>query len=203
MLDESAADIPKKYRKQLPSILALAPEKPTPHPLIVYLFVGIENKGKEALKNVRLVLEYKKQYLMDNELLKSIVQIEPTVIKSHNKPDTVTLLKSRIKDEEMEKALERREVAEFGEVAQVSCEIPVIRPGEGVIFYDLLLLRGQGPDNFKGLGFGDAGFQNILTLLRDIKSLKDYFVVSILAFAENHEKLHSKLSVLRFSSGTK
>lgn len=182
--------------------MAIIPEKPTPHPFLAFLFVGLENQGKEALKNVRLVLEYKKQYLADNQLLQSVSQFEPTVIQSRYEPNTAFLLKPQRKVRDLRKTLERREVVKYGEMAQISCEIPIIRPGEGVMFSDLLLLRGQGPDDFKGLEFVDEGFQNILTSLREIKSLKDYFVVSILAFAENHEKAHSRLSVLRFSNGT-
>jgi hypothetical protein len=71
-----------------------------------------------------------------------------------------------------------------------------------VVFCDPLLLRGKGPDDFRGLSSGEGGFQNILAELRKIRNLEDYFQVSILAFAENHKRIHSNLSVIRFSSGT-
>lgn len=201
--DPSGADVPKKYRKQLPSIMAIIPDKPTKHPLLSFLFVGLENRGKESLKNVRLVLEYKKRYLVDNKLFESVSQIEPTVVKSRTEPDTALLIESQLSDEDVKKALTRREVVVFGQRAQISYEIPIVRQGEGVVFSDLLLLRGEGPDDFKELPTGEGGFQNILRALRKIKTLEDYFLVSILAFAENHEKIQSELSVLRFSSGTK
>jgi len=200
--DPSKAEVPRKYRKQLPTIMAIIPEKPTRHPLISFLPLSLENRGKEALKNVRLMLEYKTQYLVNNELLRAVSQIEPTAFKSRYEPKKALFLES-LSDEDMKKIIERREVSTFGKGAQMSYEVPIIRPGERIIFYDLFLLRGRGPDDFKGLSSGEGGFQNILPALRKIKTLEDYFVVDILTFAENHEKIHSKLSVLRFSSGTK
>lgn len=194
--------VPKKFRKQLPSIMAIIPRTSLIHPLVTYLILGLENQGKEALRNVRLVLEYKKQYFIDNALLTSILQFEPTVLDSSDDSNVAYSVHSQVREEEFKEVMKWRKSIVHGDVAQISYEIPMIRPGEGVGLYDLLLLKGRGADNFQGLGFGDEGFQNILQLLREIKSIKDYFAISIFVFAENHEKIKSRLSVLRFSDGT-
>jgi hypothetical protein len=114
LYDLSGAGVPRKYRKQLPSMLVIIPQKPTRHPLIFPLFVKIENRGKEALKSVRLVLEYKREYLLNNELFKSITQIEPAVLQSHQESPTTIRVESKLSEEEVKRALERREVSEFG-----------------------------------------------------------------------------------------
>jgi hypothetical protein len=147
------------------------------------------------------MLEYKQKYLINNQLLSSILQFEPAIIRPQNEPNTAYLLKSRLEPEDIKRIIELREVSEFAGRAQVVYDVPIIRPGEKIILYDFLLLKGSGPDNFEGMGFGNGGFQSILARLRKIKTLKDYFAINVWTLAENHDKRNSKFAVARFSNG--
>lgn len=197
---QQPGDIPKKFRNIPPSIVVISPMQGTTDPLIAFLFVKLENRGKESVKNVRLSLRYKERYHVDNHLMESISQFEPAVVRTPRIPDKALLIQSRMRREEVRKSLEQRQVSVFGGIAQISCEIPIIRPGEKVIFYDLLKLQGTGPDDFQDGMTGGGGFQNVLTRIREIKSLKDFFVADIDVFAENHRSMSSRVSVLRFAS---
>ena len=191
-------EFPRRHRKRPVSIIAYSADDTGSFPVIIPMIYSLENRGKEALRNLRLLIEYNKSFVMDNELLRSVTKFEPAVLSV--KKDYLAVMRGAT-DEEIRKISERREVQVFGDRAQVSYEIPLIRPGESIVLCDTLMLQPRQICGLDGLGFGDKGFANILEQLRKIEGLHNFFVLNVWIFGENHEKKIWKFSFLRFSTG--
>ena len=178
-------ELPRRHRKRPVSIIAYSADDTGSFPVIIPMIYSLENRGKEALRNLRLLIEYNKSFVMDNELLRSVTKFEPAVLSV--KKDHLVVMRGAT-DEEIRKISERREVQVFGDRAQVSYEISLIRPGESIVLCDTLMLQPRQICGLDGLGFGDKGFANILEQLRKIEGLHNFFVLNVWMFAENHEK---------------
>ncbi|HEY0003843.1 MAG TPA: hypothetical protein VGB17_03450 [Pyrinomonadaceae bacterium] len=188
-------DLPKKSRKLKPSIVVIAPEKKLNNPIIYPLLLGLEVPAKgEAIKNVRIMLEYNQAYLIDNPMLEEIVQFEPSIIKTDLRAKEIKVMVPSMTKDEVKKHLEQREVAVIGDQAQVVYEIPLLRKGEKLVCQDFILLPGlKKPDPFQN---HPGGFQNILKLMQKMRNLNDYFLVNIWIHAENHPEIKTSVAVL-------
>lgn len=199
-LREPPDDVPKKLRKRPVTVFVIAPKRELRKPLRVFLFFALKNPGREAIRNVRVSFEYGEQYLISNKLLKSLANFQPTIVPELSDSESAAVLSSALSKEDIKTIQRDRKVSIFGTRAQVSWDVPIVRPGEGLILYDFLLLSGGGADDIQKLGFGQGGFSRVVALIGKIKGLLDYFVVNTFVFAENHENLNLKISVLRFAS---
>ena len=198
--DSPSHEIPRKLRKLPLSFVVMAPARSLNEPLIVYLPFCFKNPGRETVRNVRVSLEYPSDYLITNTVFESLADFKPTIVPDIGKADHVGLLKPQFTPEQLQEMLKVREVVEFDGRAQVTFEIPLIRPGEWLIMYELLRLPGLGPHSIEKLGFGSPGFNHVLDQMRKIPSVLDYLVVNLFVYAENHKRLNRKVSVIRFTS---
>ncbi len=199
----SPSDIPpRRLKKSLLSFIAFAPQDDYSEPLIELLRFTVVNRGKETLKNVRIMLEYDKHFLVDNKLLESLCRFKPSAKKLEGN-SKVAIIKPSLTDQEVEELLDKREVAFGDNRAQVSYEIPIVRPGEGLLLYDMLIFRKGIISGIENLGFGDEGFAHIIKLIRNIKGISNFLVINAWAFSENYEKLNKKLFIVRFAFGVK
>lgn len=122
--------IPKKirYRKSIIKSVFFVNEFRSSKTRICTVPLAIENKGSEVIRNIRLQVEFDKEFLVDNETVKSIYQFKPIVRHSKDEADKLIIIKPSVSPKEIENALETREVQIFGERAIVSTEIPLLRP---------------------------------------------------------------------------
>lgn len=193
-------EIPRRLRKKPVSIFVIAPKRELRKPLHSFLIFTLNNPGRDAIKNVRVSFEYDSEYLIDNKTFVSLAQFEPVLIPDLSDSKKATLVSSKLTSEDIKTIIQERHVDDVGGRAQVTVELPIVRPGEGLIVYDRLMLKGSGPSGIQKLGFGAEGFKHIVARLTSIKGLLDYFVVNVFVYAENHENMNSKISVLRFES---
>ncbi len=178
----------------------IIPKRELKKPLHAFLTFTLYNPGREAIKSVRISFEYDSQYLIDNKTFVSLAEFEPASIPHSSDSKKATLISSQITQEEMKNLIQERHVDVVNGRAQVAFELPIIRSGEGLIVYDRLLLPGSGPSGIEKLGFGSEGFKHIAERLKSVKGLLNYLVVNVFVYAENHQNLNSKVSILRFSS---
>jgi hypothetical protein len=193
-------DFPRALKKQPVTVLAIAPRTELKEPLLAVLTFRLQNPGKEAITNVRLSIEYGQRYVVSNQLFAALADFKPTVVPDLSTDKTVSVVHPAVSKDELAKALAERVIQTFGGRAQMTIEFPIIRPGEWYLLYDLVLLPGSGPDDLQKLGFGGPGFRHVLEKIRGVSGLLDYFVVNFFVYAENHERLNQKVSVLRFAS---
>lgn len=193
-------NIPRKIRKLPVSVFVIAPNVELRKPLVTFLFFVLHNPGRESIRNVRVSFEYDESFLIKNELFKSLATFEPGIIPELSDSKQVAVITSGLPQAQVDAIIKDREVVVFDGRAQVSMNIEIVRPGESWVVYDVLLLPGSGPHDIQNLGFGRGGFRHIVDLMRRNKELLDHLVVNTLVFAENHEKLNSKISVFRFPS---
>jgi len=193
-------EIPRKFRRKPVTLLVLAPAKEFKGPLIAYLIYCLKNSGRETVRNLRISIEYPKKYLINNSRFASLAEFKPSVVHDLSNAEEAAVLVSAVTGDEMKKALEDREVNVFEGRAQVSVDLPLVRPGEEFFLYDMLQLDGSGPEGIEKLGFGDMGFKHVVDLIRRVPSLLDYLVININVYAENLDRLDRKVSFLRFAS---
>ena len=60
-------ELPRRHRKRPVSIIAYSADDTGSFPVIIPMICSFENRGKEALRNLRLLIEYNKLFVMDNE----------------------------------------------------------------------------------------------------------------------------------------
>lgn len=193
-------EVPRKFRRTPVTLLVIAPKKEFKGRLVAYMIYGLKNSGRETVRNVRISIEYPKKYLINNARFASLAEFKPVVVHELSNTEKAAVVSPAVTGDEMKKTLEDREVNVFEGRAQVSVELPLLRPGEVFVLYDVLQLAGSGPEGIEKLGFGDTGFGHVVDLLRQIPSLLDYFVVHMTVYAENLDRLDRKVSFLRFSS---
>jgi hypothetical protein len=193
-------DLPKKHKNLPVRHLVFAPTKQIETPLVVFVMFAVRNRSRQPLRNVRVLLEYGDQYVIKNQMFKSIAKFGPAVVDELSNSETATVIRSALTDDDIKRIIDQRQVTVFSDRAQMALEEPILRPNESLYMYDLVWLPGRGADDIQKLGFGADGYKNVLNETRKIKGLLDHFVINIIAFAENHKGTSSKVSVLRFTS---
>jgi len=202
----SVSDEPPKYLRNLPiSFIAIIPQERCSEPFVGWLLFLISNKGKEALRNVRIVLEYDKRFMIENRLMKSLCSFKPTIQKIENQKGklSATIVKSRLTSQEIKKYIDGRDVSMVRDRAQIAYNITLVRPGEDLVCCDPLLFRKGLITGIDSLGFGDDGFAHIVKRIHDITTIQNFLVINAWAYAENHEKINKKVCVMRMASGIK
>ena len=193
-------EVPRKFRRRPVTLLVIAPSKEFKGPMIGYLIYSLKNSGRETVRNVRISVEYPKKYLINNSRFASLAEFKPSMVHELSNAEEAAVISPAVTSDDLKKALEDRDVNVFEGRAQVSVNLPLVRPGEVVFLYDVLQLDGHCPEGIETLGFGDVGFRHVVELIRGVSSLLDYFVININVYAENLDRLNRRVSFLRFAS---
>lgn len=171
------------------------------HPFLAHFIYGIENPSTDAVKDVRITLEYSSGYFIENKLLASIAKLEPAVVGPiETGAETVAVVRRSLDDAKIADVLKERTAVVIGGRAQVSFNIPVVRPGECLLLHDILLFDKRRIEGVTNLGFGGDGFERIVSRMRQVGSLKNYLVMNVFVHAENTSRVNAKISVLRLTT---
>ena len=196
-------EIPRRLRRSQPSIICWISDQRVRHPFLAHFIYGIDNPSSDAVKDVRITLEYSSSYLIENKLLASIAKLEPAVVGPVEAgAETVAVVRRSLDDVRITDVLKERTVVVIGGRAQVSFHIPLVRPGERLLLHDMLLFDKRRIEGVTTLGFGDAGFERIISRMREVGSLKNYLVMNVFVHAENASRVNAKVSVLRLTATT-
>jgi len=179
------------------SLIAFFPQEKSSKTHIGTMFFSVQNQGKEPLKNIGIMLEYSSDFLVDNKLFKSLICFEPTR-QEINKKIVVARMNPFLTNEEIKKLIELRNVNICpGGRAQVYYNIPVVRPGEEFVLYDILAFRKGVIARFESLGISDNGFSHIEKLIRKIDGIDNYLIMNAWIYSENYAKQNKKISIIR------
>lgn len=155
----------------------------------------INNKSNKPIKNIRIQLEYKKSFYINNDEIvnvsksKSIPQID-------KEGKNIIYAKLRnLDDDEIGEIKKLRQTYIFGDSAYESLEIPILRPLEGITIPYYFVLGKKPFDNDTHLYSSDYGFKNISNKLNEINELINFFVINIHIYSEDYRPINKLIKV--------
>lgn len=161
---------------------------------------SLENKSSNAIKNIRIQVEYDRNYFMENEEIFGLYGS-----KSEPFFDDETNFVMRFKigniDEEEKKELKNfRKTSIFRGFAAESIEIPLLRPNEIVtIPYFIMFRNDKIYDNPSSI-FGEGGFNNITRKLNELKEIENFLVLNFNIYSENLKPIKRQIKVFEIYS---
>lgn len=193
----------KEFRRfSLTSILFAEDGGPYPVPKILIVPYTLDNNGKEAIKDIRLQLEYNEAYAIDDAELPSILDIEPQVLPSKSCSKDRIVFQSQLGKDDIEKVKKHRTCYKFAGRAIVAYEVPLLRPGEILVIPDIIRMESRGvPDREQGR-FEDSGFRHILERISDIEIVRDFFVVDVNVYSETCPRIKETVKVVRIDGAS-